>query len=257
MCSSLTYKEEPMRYLSSVTAAVLFACGTTAASAETDDRWWEKHFSRPSARQGSVYTPQTRIEREYPRSRPTIVAETVDPKGPIILEPMPATVRYQGKLVVIFLDSQQFAAYDKGAPAILNGKVFQGPVSTGSPGHETTLTDPKKGLDTIGLRQVDYVSNTYPEPDGGAPMPHAQFFNNYGEAMHAGYVNIAARARRRNRGDSHGCVRLMPSQAKAMYFEFYEPGMRVIVVESVAAFQSKWEQGYFVALEQAALPKTQ
>ena len=236
-----------MRVVLNVSFAVMTIVMTQAAQGQgSDDRWWEGRFKQPQFRSQPQYQPPTpRWNNAVPRvavMRPTLKPEKKDPVGPIVLEPMPASIQIPGKVIVFFINLQQFAAYDNGTVIVHNGALLQGPISSGSPGHATPITDPKKGLlHTVGTRQVDYVSNSYPEPDGGAPMPHAQFFRDDGIAMHAGFIDLRSRERRLNHGLSHGCVRLIPTHAKILYEMNADRAMKVLVVRTVDELQKVWE----------------
>lgn len=225
--------------------AVTFAQGVRAEV--SDDKWWERQFNRGSTQS---QRPPVRASSSVPYyvpkpAAPVLGPETKDPVGVVVLDPMPINVSLPGKVIVFFITLQQFAAYDNGKMIEHNGALLRGPISSGSPGHATPITNPKNGPHTVGLRQVDYVSNTYPEPDGGAPMPYAQFFRNDGIALHAGYIDTRSRAQRLNHGLSHGCVRLMHSHAKILYELNVDRAMKVIVVRTVDDLLMKWEFGYF------------
>lgn len=64
-------------------------------------------------------------------------------------------------------------------------------------------------------------SNTFPVPDGGAPMPYCMFFHG-GYAMHGSGEVPGYNA-------SHGCVRVWVDDAKWLNQEFVEIGTPVIV----------------------------
>jgi lipoprotein-anchoring transpeptidase ErfK/SrfK len=224
------------------------------ARAESDDKFWEKQFSRRSPAANTSYVSPAQRPQSPPQARSALVPKTKDPVGNIVLDPVPASVQIPGKVVVIFVNLQQFALYENGTISVHDGKSLIGPVSTGSPGYATPITDPKKGPHSVGLRQVDYKSNTYPEPDGGAPMPYAQFFRDDGIALHAGFVDIRSRAQRLNHGLSHGCVRLIPSQAKILYERNADRSIKVIVVRTVEELKANWEQGYYARLAQQPTP---
>lgn len=64
-------------------------------------------------------------------------------------------------------------------------------------------------------------SSKYPLGRGGAPMPHCMFFYK-GFAIH-GSPNVP------NYNASHGCVRVMPSDARWLHRNFMDHGTKVIV----------------------------
>ena len=73
-------------------------------------------------------------------------------------------------------------------------------ISSGQPGRDTPT-----GIFAVRGKQLMYRSKKY----DNAPMPFAQFIDQYGIAMHAGY----------NPGHpaSHGCIRLPAAFAKKLY----------------------------------------
>ena len=76
-------------------------------------------------------------------------------------------------------------------------------VSTGKEGHET----PRGTFRVLLMKEMHY-SRKY----DNAPMPFSIFFTNNGHAIHA--TNAVGRL---GRPASHGCVRLSPKDARALY----------------------------------------
>lgn len=65
-------------------------------------------------------------------------------------------------------------------------------------------------------------SPSFPLPTGGAPMPYCMYFNET-QALH-GSPHVV-------RGNiSHGCVRMYPSDARWMRYNFAEIGTKVIIL---------------------------
>lgn len=93
--------------------------------------------------------------------------------------------------------SQQMAVSVDGQP------LYHWPVSTGLPGHRT----PNGSFRALRLEKV-YFSHKY----DNAPMPHAVFFTSVGHAIHG-----TRHVRQLGRAASHGCVRLSPSNAAALF----------------------------------------
>jgi L,D-transpeptidase catalytic domain len=81
--------------------------------------------------------------------------------------------------------------------------LYDWPVSTGLPGHRT----PNGSFRALRMERV-YFSRRY----DNAPMPHAVFFTSVGHAIHGTH-----HARQLGRAASHGCVRLSPSHAAALF----------------------------------------
>jgi lipoprotein-anchoring transpeptidase ErfK/SrfK len=73
-------------------------------------------------------------------------------------------------------------------------------ISSGQPGRDTPT-----GIFAVRGKQLMYRSKKY----DNAPMPFAQFIDEYGIAMHAGYNP--------GRPASHGCIRLPAAFAKKLY----------------------------------------
>lgn len=64
-------------------------------------------------------------------------------------------------------------------------------------------------------------SSRYPVGKGGAPMPYCMFFSQY-YAVHGSYEVP-------NRNASHGCIRVVPSDAKWLHNNFMSIGTKVVV----------------------------
>lgn len=65
-------------------------------------------------------------------------------------------------------------------------------------------------------------SSRYPIGRGGAPMPYCTFFSkNY--AVHGSYELP-------NYNASHGCIRIHPSAAKWLHYNFFRIGTKVVVL---------------------------
>jgi len=73
-------------------------------------------------------------------------------------------------------------------------------ISSGQPGRDTPT-----GIFSVNNKTPLHRSRKY----DNAPMPFAQFIDNYGVALHAGYIP--------GRPASHGCVRLPSGFAKKLY----------------------------------------
>lgn len=65
------------------------------------------------------------------------------------------------------------------------------------------------------------ISRKFPLGEGGAPMPYCMYFNG-AQALHGSYELAEANL-------SHGCVRIEPSEAKWIRFNFARIGTKVIV----------------------------
>lgn len=158
-------------------------------------------------------------------------------------ESIPTEVAASGTRIVVFIEQQWLCAYHDGQIARVGGTELCSPVSTGSRGHETPLTDPQGSPQRVVWKDRDHCSKEYPYPnqgcsDGGAPMPYAMFFDTEGHALHAGHVR---RPTGTPYGESHGCVRL-PNQAAAQLFEFAKTGTtEVVIAWNPATYRLLWE----------------
>ena len=94
-------------------------------------------------------------------------------------------------------------------------------VSTGRSGYET----PVGTFRALVLKEMHY-SRKY----DNAPMPHSIFFTNNGHAIHA-----TSAVGRLGRPASHGCVRLAPRDAKALFDLVEAAGMKNVTIRIVGA----------------------
>lgn len=77
------------------------------------------------------------------------------------------------------------------------------PISSGKQWYRTPV-----GSFVVLQKEKDYYSRTYPEPNGGAPMPYAmRFYRGYW--IHGGQLP--------GKPASHGCIRLMEEDAKELF----------------------------------------
>jgi hypothetical protein len=87
---------------------------------------------------------------------------------------------------------------------VLNGeKLYEWPVSTGLRGYSTPA-----GTYTASSMNKIWYSKEW----DNAPMPHAVFFTEEGHAIHGTYE-----VKRLGKPASHGCVRIAPKNAAALY----------------------------------------
>ncbi len=229
-------------------------CVLTALSAipaHAQFRWFDppERDRRPYLDRFDRYD-RDRFNDRYLRYPPERKKEAL-PRGPEPeREQLPAYVHVPGKAILVFVKTQQYAAYNNGVPLVLKGIKMQGPVSTGALGHRTPLSDVEKGPSSIEYKKIDYVSNTYPldeygNPSGGAEMPYAMFWNRKGGyALHAGTI---PRWKGEAYGHSKGCVRLPADHARLLFENFSGPDVRVIIMKDTMALYEQWE----LALAQA------
>lgn len=103
----------------------------------------------------------------------------------------------------IFVDLAKFrieiSEYDAVVRTITN-------FSVGRQGHRTPMFD--NGSISPSKRHRDYVSHSYPKPNGGAKMPFALFFTqDLACAFHQGSAAVP----------SHGCIHLEPPDARWLF----------------------------------------
>jgi hypothetical protein len=109
------------------------------------------------------------------------------------------------KILVVYLNIQYFGAYENGT------LVFWGPISSGKNGHNTP-----KGKYQALWRSKKYHSKKY----DNASMPYAICFSNVGYFLHQQTLS--------GKPASHGCVRLLMSDAK-MIFNWLEKNNHIII----------------------------
>lgn len=133
----------------------------------------------------------------------------------------PAQREATGRRVFIYDPHQlSWAAYDS------NGKLVRtGPGSGG----RSYCEDLGRGCHTVsGVFSVfdkegaGYKSKRFPLPHGGAPMMYAMFFHRAGYAIHGSNDVPGYNA-------SHGCVRVLPSDARWLNQDFLSYGSTVII----------------------------
>ena len=95
-------------------------------------------------------------------------------------------------------------------------RLYDWRVSTGRPGYDTP-----NGAFRPNRMDADHLSQEYDQ----APMPDAIFFDLHGHAIHGSYDPIGHPAA------SHGCVRLDPANAAALFDLVNEEGMANTTVE--------------------------
>ncbi|QIJ76980.1 L,D-transpeptidase family protein [Methylobacterium sp. NI91] len=115
-------------------------------------------------------------------------------------------------------------------------QLYHWPVSTGLLGHRT----PNGSFRALRMEGA-YFSRKY----DNAPMPHAVFFTSVGHAIHG-----TRHVRRLGRAASHGCVRLSPSNAAALFSIVEAEGLgntQISVVGSEPLVASNRARGFRTA----------
>jgi lipoprotein-anchoring transpeptidase ErfK/SrfK len=127
--------------------------------------------------------------------------------------PLPAHVRTQGeKLILVKPNAHAWGAYNA------RGKLMRWGIATAG---SQQCNDTRQSCRTktgyfrvYSAGDVGCVSNKFPLPDGGAPMPYCMYFSG-GQAIHGSdevaFENV-----------SHGCVRVHVDDAKWLRYHFVE-----------------------------------
>lgn len=125
-----------------------------------------------------------------------------------------------GEKVFIFSPkATAWAAYDSNGELIKTGRASGGRHYCSDVGRPCRTTVGRYRVHT--KRGADCKSSKFPLGEGGAPMPHCNFFNG-GYAVHGSYYVP-------NHNASHGCVRVTPSAAAWLDNNFLDIGTKVIV----------------------------
>lgn len=113
----------------------------------------------------------------------------------------------------------RWAAYDAEGRLIRTGRASGG--SGYCPDVNRSCHTPGGKFAVFSKGSANCKSSRYPLPNGGAPMPYCMFFtSNY--AIHGSYEVP-------NYNASHGCIRVIPSDARWLHQSFIQHGTRVIV----------------------------
>lgn len=109
------------------------------------------------------------------------------------------------KYIVVDIKRQFMGLYECGS-LIASFPISSGTKTRGPKGESYQTPT---GLFRVLAKDADHESSKYPEPDGGAPMPHAVKFISSGYWFHGGdLVGYAA---------SHGCIRLLYEDAPKVF----------------------------------------
>lgn len=131
---------------------------------------------------------------------------------------LPSSISSKEKTVLVDPNVHAWGAYEDGA-------LVRGGLAAAGAGYCPDIHRPchtKSGTFRIySLGSADCKSHIFPVPRGGAPMPYCMYFNG-GQALHGSYELADANI-------SHGCVRLDPSDAAWLRFNFANIGTKVIV----------------------------
>ena len=162
---------------------------------------------------------QTVTPRAKPPETPGEPEEAEEELAAATMPPVIGDILDDGTLIVISKGSQNMHVFR-------NGELWDTtPVSTGKRGKETPT-----GVFPILQKKVFHRSNLY----SNAPMPHMQRLTWDGIALHAGYVP--------GYPASHGCIRMPPGFAKALFGQTsYEKTAVVVVNQSVGSKEHAME----------------
>ena len=106
-----------------------------------------------------------------------------------------------------------------------NGEVVRTGHGSGGRGYcpdiKRSCRTPSGTYHVIAKKGASCRSSRYPVGKGGAPMPYCMYFSQY-YAVHGSYEVP-------NRNASHGCIRIIPSDARWLYQHFMRIGTTVVV----------------------------
>ncbi len=147
---------------------------------------------------------------------PTAYSETIELSGsPFATDgaPLPVHVRTEGeKLVYVDPSAHAWGAYSAKGKLIRWGIATAGDQWCDDIGKECKTHTGNFRVYSVGTSSC--VSNKFPLPDGGAPMPYCMYFSG-GQAIHGSneveFQNV-----------SHGCVRVHVDDAKWLRYQFVE-----------------------------------
>ena len=125
------------------------------------------------------------------------------------------TPLHASKRILVDLSHQVAIAYQDGRV------LFFGRISSGKPGRETPT-----GSFYVREKDIDHVSNLWPQPDGGAKMHYMLRLTRDGIAMHLGPTP--------DYPASHGCIRMQDGFAQRM-FAWADKWVKVDVVGQAPA----------------------
>ena len=134
---------------------------------------------------------------------------------------LPNRIAPQGERVFIFSPRLlRWAAYDRQGYRVASGKA------NGGSHHCKDLDRPCRT--PLGSHRIhskgtaSCISNKFPLPNGGAPMPYCMFFRG-GYAIHGSpYIS--------NNNTSHGCIRVHTAAAQWLHRYFLRHGTKVVVL---------------------------
>lgn len=126
---------------------------------------------------------------------------------------VPAFIEPQGqKQIIVDPRTHMWGAYDEDGKLVKKGMATLGANYCPDLGHSCRTKVGTFRIESLG--DAGCKSRKFPLPRGGAPMPYCMFFYN-GMALHGSNAVVAA-----NR--SHGCVRMHPSDARWIRYNFAE-----------------------------------
>jgi hypothetical protein len=166
---------------------------------EASPRYRSRSFSAPEG------SPATNSSWFGFRGMPSVPEKgPANPRGTIVLNPRTLT----------------WAAYDTDGDLVKSGRASLG--RDWCPDTGKSCRTPTGQFHIYSYKGADCVSKKYPiVTDGGAPMPYCMFFHG-GYAIHGAYSVP-------DWNDSHGCVRVTPSAAQWMEYNFASVGTTVVI----------------------------
>ena len=177
----------------SETLATDSAAPTDALNEEGNDEFGvEGEIQAPQPNEKVDSESDTQPDADQPESEPTSVSPTAVQSGSQIL----INIDKSRQEMTVFVDGIEQHTW---------------PVSTGAPGYAT----PSGNFTASSMNEVWYSKEW-----DNAPMPNSIFFTKEGHAIHGSYET-----KKLGRAVSHGCVRLAPENAKALYVLVKDHGL--------------------------------
>jgi lipoprotein-anchoring transpeptidase ErfK/SrfK len=140
---------------------------------------------------------------------------------PLESQALPSKISSSGEsMVVVSPTAHQWGAYDAQGNLVREGIASAGADYCPDMGRQCHTYTGRFRVRSLG--DAGCTSPTFPMPHGGGPMPYCMYFNSQ-QALHGfPHVNTARNA-------SHGCVRMLTSDARWLRYNFVHIGTLVEV----------------------------
>lgn len=134
---------------------------------------------------------------------------------------LPSQIDAQGeKVIIVDPQAHRWGAYGPSGNLIRSGVAASGANYCKDMGQPCRTQTGEFRIRTLGGPSCK--SPSFPMPNGGSPMPYCMYFNET-QALHGSYHVASSNI-------SHGCVRMYPSDARWMRYNFATIGTKVIIL---------------------------